>query len=128
MAAEAQATAALQTNIGGFRAPGRGRTLPILPIAFDLETWNRLLAGDAEDNWSWQDGEIRAGSDQVKEVNLYPQDTGAPGNRGTVDIGGNDNSTADLVRQIADGVSDGDMDHHGGTLEFDSNGETASQR
>jgi hypothetical protein len=56
-------------------------------------------------------------------VNLFPQDTGSPGNRGTVDIGSNNNSTRDIARQILEGVTAEDLAHHGGSLEFDSNGE-----
>ena len=63
-----------------------------------------------------------AGGDGWLEVNLYPQGTGSPGNRGTVDIGSNNNSTADIVRQILYGVSPADLAHYGGTLEFDSCG------
>ena len=47
-----------------------------------------------------------------------------PGNFGTVDIGDSNNSTADLVRQIEQGVSAADLDHHGGSLELDGQTDT----
>ena len=68
-------------------------------------------------------GTVTAGPDGVPEVNLYPQGTGSPGNRGTVDIGSSNNSTQDLKRQILDGISPADLEHHGGRLELDVNGE-----
>ena len=124
-ALEAEATAAILRNIGGFRAPDADTNLDILPFALDEETWNEMLAGCADDDWHW-DSEIKqitSGGDGVLEVNLFPQDTGAPGNRGTVDIGGNNNSTNDIARQIVEGVSQEDLDHIGGSLELDANGE-----
>jgi hypothetical protein len=49
-----------------------------------------------------------------------------PGNWGTVDIGAANNSTADLSRQIVDGVSSGDLDVIGGSLNIGDtlNGDT----
>jgi Flp pilus assembly protein TadG len=122
--AEAVATAALITNIDGFRVPGDGGNLGILPIALDEPTWNSILAGGGQDNWRWDEATQSAsvGSDGIRELNLYPQGTGSPGNRGTVDIGSNNNSTAVLTRQIRDGVTPGDLAYHGGELKFDSNG------
>ncbi|MDA0591511.1 MAG: hypothetical protein O3C17_26340 [Planctomycetota bacterium] len=40
------------------------------------------------------------------------------GNRGTVNIGGNSNSTAVLIDQIYNGVDCNDLDYHGGSLDF----------
>jgi hypothetical protein len=121
----AEATAVLMSNFGGFQASEGDDNLDILPFALDVDTWNNLLAGVGNDNWTW-DAEcqiIQSGGDGILEVNLYPQNTGSPGNRGTVDIGGSNNSTADLARQILDGISPEDLEHHGGKLEFDDNGE-----
>jgi hypothetical protein len=97
----------------------------LLPFALDLDTWNDLMAGNASDDWTYnpETGAVTCGSDGIKEVNLYPQGTGCPGNRGTVDIGGSNNSTSDIARQIVDGVSPDDLAHHGGSLEFDACGE-----
>lgn len=123
--ASANATAAIGHEIGGFRIPEDGSNLGMLPFSLDEDTWNDMLAGGGDDNWSWNDvtETISSGSDSIREVNLFPQGTGSPGNRGTVDIGGNSNSTADIARQILDGVTPEDLDYHGGTLELDEFGE-----
>jgi hypothetical protein len=121
----AEATAVLMSNFGGFQASEGDDNLPILPFALDVDTWNALLAGVGADNWTWcpECEEVQSGGDGILEVNLYPQGTGSPGNRGTVDIGSNNNSTSDLAQQILEGVSPEDLEHHGGKLEFDENGE-----
>jgi Flp pilus assembly protein TadG len=121
----AEATAAYVKHISGFRAPGSGANLDVLPYALDIDTWNDLLHGNAGDNWRWNASTktITAGSDGVLEVNLFPQGTGSPGNRGTVDIGSSNNSTADIARQIVHGISPSDLQHHGGSLELDDDGE-----
>jgi hypothetical protein len=108
-------------NVRGFRIPTDGSNVEILPFALDINTWNDLINGNSCDQWRW-DKETKTsvpGSDGYVEVNLYPQGTGSPGNRGTVDIGGSNNSTADIARQILEGVSPEDLAHHGGKLEFD---------
>lgn len=121
---QAEATAALVYNIRGFRAPANGENLGILPIALDLDTWNDVVAGIGTDDWSWdkENEEVVAGSDGILEANLYPQGTGSPGNRGTVDIGSSNNSTTVIARQITDGLTPEDLEFHGGSLEFDENG------
>lgn len=121
---EAQATAALITSFDGFRTPGDGGNLGILPIALDEPTWDNLLEGGGTDAWTWDPATKTAspGSDGIKEVDLYPKGNGSPGNRGTVDIGSNNNSTSDLSRQITDGVTPADLAHHGGELKFNASG------
>ncbi len=66
-----------------------------------------------------QTNTVTCGPDGIPEVNLYPEGTGSPGNRGTVDIGNSNNSTADVGRQIREGVSADDLSYHGGKLELD---------
>ena len=127
-AVQAQATAALVQNFNGFRTPSDGSNLAILPFALDVETWNSLLTGGDGDHWKYdQDTKsVTAGSDGIVEINLYPQGTGSPGNRGTVDVGGAGNSTADLSRQIREGISPDDMADlkaSGRSLEFNKSGE-----
>jgi hypothetical protein len=121
---EADATAALISGFRGFTAPADGSNLDILPFALDEQTWNNLPA-QGSDNYSYiaSSKTVGSGGDGIREVNLFPQGTGSPGNRGTVDIGSNNNSTADIARQILYGISASDLAHHGGSLEFDSNGE-----
>jgi len=119
-----EATAAFIDSFGGFRAPSDGRNLDLLPFALDKTTWDDLLGGSGSDNFRWDPDDkcVRCGPDAVREVNLYPQGTGAPGNRGTVDIGASNNSTCDIARQIRHGVSASDLAHLGGKLEFDQDG------
>jgi hypothetical protein len=119
-----EATAYFDNSFSGFEVPESNENLDILPFALDEDTWNNMLAGGGDDNWHW-DKEAKAitqGSDGIREVNLYPQATGSPGNRGTVDIGPSSNSTSHLEGQILNGVSPADLAHHGGKLEFDQNG------
>jgi len=128
-AQQAHATAAFLNNVVGFATPPTGVSLGVLPFALDQDTWNSLLAGNGSDSWSWdeQSGQLSSGSDGVLEANLYPQGTGSPGNRGTVDIGSPNNSTADIARQILHGVSAQDLQHLGGSLQLDANGELILQ-
>jgi Flp pilus assembly protein TadG len=120
----ASATAAFVNNFGGFAAPSDGGNLEILPFSLDEDTWNQLLTGVGEDNWKWDSDrqQVVSGNDGVLEMNLYPQGTGSPGNRGTVDIGNSNNSTSDLARQITGGISQDDLDYLGGSLKFDNQG------
>jgi Flp pilus assembly protein TadG len=122
-ALEADATAAYISTFSGFKAPADGSNLNILPFALDEDTWNDLPTNGL-DGWAYNPDSktVTAGADGVKEVNLYPQGTGSPGNRGTVDIGGSNNSTADIARQILYGISAADLAYLGGTLEFDDTG------
>jgi hypothetical protein len=121
---QAEATAVLLTKIKGFRTPPGGESLAILPFALDMGTWLQMLAGsgpDVQNEWTWDDDTgLSRGADDRVEVNLYPQGTGSPGNRGTVDIGSNNNSTDDIARQIRTGVSPRDLAYHGGKLECDA--------
>ncbi|MBN1393883.1 MAG: hypothetical protein JW959_02545 [Pirellulales bacterium] len=121
----AQATAVFLDNFSGVVSPPLEKgNVKMLPFAMDRQTWLEMLDGPADDQWSWdeQSGEIAPGPDGVPEGNLFPQDTGSPGNRGTVDIGADNNSTADLRRQIVDGVNASDLDHIGGKLELGPDG------
>lgn len=123
-----QATAAFYTNLRGFEVPAKpgDRNIQILPFALDEETWNGLVEGTTlDDNWEWDEDaeEVNPGADLEYEVNLFPQGTGSPGNRGTVDIGSNNNSTADIARQILEGISPSDLAHHGGELKLEDDGE-----
>ncbi|EMI19424.1 putative secreted protein, partial [Rhodopirellula maiorica SM1] len=104
------ATAAMFSAISGFNEPEtHDETIDILPFALDLPSWTAMCAGLTEDDFEFDDGAVRSGSDGLCETNLYPQGTGSPGNRGTVDIGGSNNSTKDLSRQILYGISKQDF-------------------
>lgn len=126
-AMEASATAALIRNVGGFEAPSSGANIDLLPFALDRVTHEAWLAKDecvVTDDWTYdeQTGQVTCGPDGWYEVNLYPQGTGSPGNRGTVDIGGANNSTNDIARQIMHGVNACDLDDLGKPLVFDGCG------
>ena len=122
----AQATAAMALQVQGFNTPtgGSSSTLNILPFALDEGTWQGMLNGGGTDQYrySTSTGQISSAGDGIREVNLYPQGTGSPGNRGTVDIGGSNNSTADLARQIVYGISSGDLTALGKPLTLGSDG------
>jgi Flp pilus assembly protein TadG len=124
----ATATAALIANFNGFQVPGNiagTDNVMILPYALDQGTWNALLAGDTAvttDVWNYtSSGQVAAGADGIREVNLFPQGTGSPGNRGTVYIG-TAQGTSDIVTQILNGISPADLAVYGGQLTFDSSG------
>jgi Flp pilus assembly protein TadG len=123
-----EATAALLNSFGGFKMPADGSNLQMLPFALDVDTWNGLMNGVGTDLYCYdaESGECIPGSDGILEVNLYPQGTGSPGNRGTVDIGGSSNSTSDIARQIVEGINSDDMQSladQGRSLELDENGQ-----
>ncbi len=123
--AQAEATARVETSIGGFRDPGDGSNLPILPLALDANAWNDVLNGTAADDWSWDSDNSVATTapDGTHEVNLFPQETDSPGNFGMIDIGSSSNSTSEAAAMILDGATPADLDYHGGSLELDANGE-----
>lgn len=122
---DAEATVAMRRNIGGFTKPPNGKNLNLLPYALDLDTWVDMLEGGGDDNWRWDEdsGTVKCGSDTIREVNLFPQGTGSPGNRGTVNIGVTNNSTSTVRQQILTGITPEQLDLHGGELKFDENGE-----
>jgi len=117
------ATAAMFHSIEGFYLPESEEALNILPIALDLETWEKALNAETKDDYQFINGMVSLGSDGCFEADLYPRGTGASGNRGTVDIGGEDNSTNDLSRQILHGISRQDLVDLGKPLVFDDYGE-----
>lgn len=119
-------TAALVTGVGFALSGSSTETCPILPIAYDEPSWNQLMAGCGNDNYKYNPstGLVTSGcggGDGVKEIDLYPYGNQAltPGNRGTVDIGSSNNSTADLSRQIRYGVNAADLAYIGGSIRTD---------
>jgi Flp pilus assembly protein TadG len=123
-----EAIAGIIRDIRGFQTPSDGGNLDILPYSLDYDTWENLVNGNSTDKYRWNatNKAVESGADGWVEVNLFPQGTGSPGNRGTVDIGGSNNSTSDIARQILDGISPDDMaafEAGGRQLEFDVNGE-----
>ena len=120
-----ESTAATAMQIKGFNSPASGAAnLNLLPFALDEQTWIALLNGSGTDNYGFtaSNSSVNSGTDGTNEVNLYPQGTGSPGNRGTVDIGNSNNSTADLSRQITSGISTQDLYGLGKPLVLNDNG------
>jgi Flp pilus assembly protein TadG len=120
-----EATAAMASQIKGFSSPASGSGgLGVLPFALDIDTWNSIAGCTSNDtyNYDFSRSLVVNGSDGVPEVNLYPQGTGSPGNRGTVDIGSANNSTADIARQIVHGISAADLTALGKPLLLDNSG------
>jgi hypothetical protein len=124
-ASSAEAVAMFRDGISGFRATRSTGNTSLLPFALDIKEWNKLLAGSGPDNWGYDptSKQIYSGGDGVREIKLYPEKKTAsgitPGNFGTIDIGGTDNSNSVLKRQISDGVSAEDLAYHGGELKLD---------
>ncbi len=118
-----EATAAVARQIKGFTVPATGN-LNVMPFVVDEASWNQCIAGIGPDTKSYNPttGAVTNAADGIEEVNIYPQGLGAPGNRGTVDIGGAGNSTADLSRQIRDGISAADLGALGKPLEIPATG------
>lgn len=128
VAASAQAQAAFLQSFKGFRVPTGGEnpppTLMFLPFAVHNDSWQNAIDGVGPDSFGW-DAEtktVRARSDGIADLNLFPLDTGAGGNFGTVDIGSNNSNTPTLKRQIVEGVTPRDLDFHGGALVLDNSG------
>lgn len=125
----ARAVAAAQNNITGFRVTPTSGNANLMPFTIHIDAWNGLLAGTltSGDDFRYdpETGEALPGPDGINELNMYP---GAgtsqlpPGNFGTVNIGDQNNSTADLRRQILEGISAEDLAYHGGELTFNENG------
>jgi len=119
-----ESTAVMATQIKGFGSPAiGGQNINLLPFALDEQTWNGIDS-NSTDNYRYdpQSGRVFPGSDGIPEINLYPQGTGSPGNRGTVDIGSRNNSTNDIARQIKYGISADDLEALGKPLVLDSSG------
>jgi hypothetical protein len=141
-AMSARAVATAQNNVAGYRVTTTSGNAQLMPFAVHRDSWNELIEGVVTmgDNFAYdpETGAVTYGSDGVYELNMYPgsgsgagggqkpkeSDNGQlpPGNFGTVDIGNQNNSTADLRRQIRYGVSAEDLAYHDGELRFDNQG------
>ncbi len=134
----AQATAAFMDGVSGFRVTETSGRSSLMPFVIHEDTWNAYLSHPASfsDDFSYSSSSdsVAGGGDGSPEIRMFAQGgTGngngngngngsgqiAPGNFGTVDIGGADNSATDLLRQIRQGPSMDDMQHHGGEVALD---------
>lgn len=123
----ARATSVVSSSITGFRVTSETGNADLLPFAVKKSNWDSLLTGQGADIYRMDSsGSVISGSDNILEMNMYPLSNGsggiAPGNFGTVDIGSPNNSTADLSRQIREGVSADDLAYLGGSLVLGSDG------
>jgi hypothetical protein len=125
----AEAWATFKDGVVGYHPTDQTGNADLLPFALHRDSWNNLLDGvfTSGDNYAYDSatGAVSPGSDGVPELNLYPGGGAGqlpPGNFGTVDIGPNDNSTADLSRQIRYGVSAEDLAVFGGDLVLGADG------
>jgi Flp pilus assembly protein TadG len=128
---QATSTASYEGGIRGFRlhAPGT-TTIKLLPFALDVNVWNAVVAGTGADNFTRSSsGAVSSGGDGIPETKLYPLSNGngtgnsglPPGNFGTIDLGAPNNSTADLSRQIRQGVNATDLSYFpNNTIQLDS--------
>ena len=117
------AAAAIMPGVGFRISSESSSRSDILPIALDETSWNSLLAGVGDDDYEFNTGldKVVNSPDGILEVNIYPSGSSSlpPGNRGTVDIGSPGNSTADLKRQIREGINADDLAWFGGEIRFD---------
>lgn len=109
----------------GFRIDASSTsTADILPIAYDLPSWEAYLAGGGTgDTYKWTGSAVTSGSgDGIKEFDLYPYGNQSltSGNRGTVDLGSPNNSTNDLKRQILYGLNAYDLSFFNGEIRTDT--------
>jgi len=125
----AVASATFKDGVVGFKVTETTGNAGMLPFALKVDKWNELLDGVSTtgDDWAYDEdtGTVSAGTDNIDEMNLYPG-AGAeqlpPGNFGTVDIGNPNNSTADLTRQINEGVNADDLAYFGGEFKLGPDG------
>lgn len=112
----AKSVTVLEPGVGFRVVPGSCGNAKVLPIAIDLGTWNNLLLGGGSDNLAYNPSTniVSAGSDGLHECNLFPtgSSTLPSGNRGTVDIGNPASTTADLKRQIVNGLNADDLSYY----------------
>jgi hypothetical protein len=124
-----EAVAAFPDGIAGFEVTDESGPAELMPFSVHIDSWNHLLDGSVTigDNYAYdpETGAVSSGSDGILELNFYPGAGGGqlpPGNFGTVDIGADNNSTADVRRQILYGISAEDLSYFGGRLAFGEDG------
>jgi hypothetical protein len=129
----AYAVAGFEDSIGGFEVTSNSGNAQLLPFTLLDTSWEGLIDATVTngDNYSYdaETGAVTAGADGIPELNLYPgagAEQLSPGNFGTVDLGSAGNSSADIARQILEGVNAGDLSYFGGSIQvpIDLNGDT----
>jgi hypothetical protein len=126
---QAEAFAIMRSDIAGFDPSVEAGNSSVLPLALSINAWNNLLNGtftSGDDYTHNADSEtVSNGADGINELNLYPGGGVGQlpaGNFGTLDIGGADNSSDDIKRQILDGLSPQDITDLGKDFVLGSDG------
>lgn len=96
--------------VTGYKNNGSGGT-NLLPIVLDVTTYNAMIAGLTQDNYTWNPSTktVTKGADGSTESVLYPVKNGSPGNWGTIKVGVSNNSTSTLSDQIQYGITPAQM-------------------
>jgi hypothetical protein len=94
-------------TISGVKSVDTGANAHLLPIVLDLTTYNAMIAGQTQDQYTWDSTNqaVTSGPDGVTESVLYPVGSGSPGNWGTIKVGVSNNSTSVLGNQIEYGIT-----------------------
>jgi Flp pilus assembly protein TadG len=93
-------------TIKGFKSKNN-LNAQLLPIVLDQTTYNNMIQGLTQDNYTWNESTqtVSSGPDGVTESVLYPVGSGSPGNWGTIKVGVSNNSTSVLSAQIQYGIT-----------------------
>ncbi len=97
-------------TIAGFQGDGINSAY-LLPIVLDLNTYNAMMAGTTQDQYTWDPTLqiVTVGADRVTESVTFPVGSGSPGNWGTIKIGISNNSTAILAAQDQYGITPSEL-------------------
>ena len=92
---------------------GSGFDCGLLPVAFDVNTWNQFFANGVS-----PDGVVHADATGTPEIHIYPSPQQSPGNFGLLCIGTPTNATPDFRNWILNGPSAGDLQYLAGSGAF----------
>lgn len=121
---EATATVLVAQKVVGVRPTPEHPDGPLFPYTFKEQEWRSALDGlTGKDEWTYDAkmGKVHPGPDGVPEFSFFPIET-SKGNFGSIDLGGSNNATPDLRRQIVDGVNQQDLEDFGGEFVLDETG------
>jgi hypothetical protein len=85
---------------------------PDAPLFGALNEDNEFVQLSFDDYTRTEAGGVSSGADGTLETSIYTGKLDSPGNWGTVDFGGTNNSTSDLSRQIRDGLDADDLSYY----------------
>jgi hypothetical protein len=118
----ATAVAKFESGVTGFRPNARTGNSSLIPFAIKNSDWANVLAGNGKDNFSADSDTdaVGAGSDGLKELDIFNGSNNSPGNFGTLNIGRSNQGLPGLLKQIRNGVGEADLEPYGGELSLDS--------